>query len=77
MPTHSTRVRTRAEMEQEYGAVPPVSKVWTIHRAHASVTYVTDDGGDHWIRRSVLHAAERARQDEHAAEQSRIQREEK
>lgn len=72
---HSAAVRTRAEMEVEFGSVPPVSRIWTIHRAHASVTYVTDDGGDHWMRRSVLHAAERARRDEQACEQARIQQE--
>lgn len=66
--SHNTKVRTRAEMQAEYGSVPPVSRVWTIHRAHASVTYVTDDGGDHWTKRSVLHASIRARQDELAVE---------
>lgn len=75
--THSTKVRTRAEMEAEYGAVPPVSTVWTIHRAHASVTFVTDDGGAHWTRRRLVYAGERARNDAHALEMTRIQREEK
>ena len=74
---HSVKVHTRAEMEAEYGAVPPVSTMWTIHRAHASVTFVTDDGGDHWQRVRIIHAAERARRDEQALEMARIQREEK
>lgn len=73
----STKVRTRAEMEAEYGSVPPVSTTWTIHRAHASVTFVTDDGGAHWTRKELVYAGERARRDEQAMEQARIQREEK
>lgn len=71
---HSTKILTRAEIEAEHGPIPPVSTVWTIHRAHASVTYVTDDGGAHWTRRSVLYAAERARRDEQALEMAQIQR---
>ena len=74
---HSVKVHTRAEMEAEYGAVPPVSTMWTIHRAHASVTFVTDDGGDHWMAVRTIHAAERAQRDEQALEMARIQREEK
>ena len=74
---HSVKVHTRAEMEAEYGSIPPVTTVWTIHRAHASITFVTDDDGDHWTRRSITHAAERARRDEQALEMARIQREEK
>ena len=78
MPTYSTAVRTRAEMEAEHGSCPPsFITTWTIHRAHASVTYITDDGGAHWTRRSVTHAAERARREEFALEMARIQREEK
>ncbi len=69
------RVRTRAEMEAEFGSVPPVSRVWTIHRSHASVTYVTDDGGEHWIRQRVLGAAERSARDDAALAQARIQEE--
>lgn len=72
---HSTKVLTRAEMEAEYGPIPPLSNVWTINRAHASVTYVTDDGGEHWTRRDIVHAAERARRDEESLEMARIQRE--
>ena len=77
MPAYSTAVRTRAEMEAEYGPVPPVSTQWTIHRAHASVTFVTDDGGEHWTRRSLTYAAERARRENDDLEMARIQREEK
>lgn len=76
--THSTAVLTRAEMEAEHGSCPPsYITTWTIHRAHASVTFVTDDGGAHWRKRGVLHAAERARRDNQALEMQRIQREEK
>ncbi len=74
---YSTQVKTRAEMEAEYGSVPPVSAVWTIHSAYGSVTFVTDDGGDHWIKKGNVSAAERARRDEQALEMARIQREEK
>ena len=77
MPAHSQAVLTRAEMEAEYGSIPPFSRVWTIHRAHASVTWYSDDYGEHWMKRSVLHAAERARRDDAALEMARIQREEK
>jgi hypothetical protein len=72
--SHSTAVKTRAEMEAEYGSVPFVSTVWTIHRAHASVTFITDDGGEHWAKKSTAYAAERARHDEQALEMQRIQR---
>jgi len=75
--THSLAVRTRAEMEAEYGLIPPVTTVWTIHRSHASVTYVTDDGGAHWTRKALVYAGERARREEAALEMQRIQREEK
>jgi len=76
--THSTAVRTRAEMEDEHGSCPPsYITTWTIHRAHASVTFVTDDGGAHWTRRNLVYAGERARRDEQALEMARIQREEK
>lgn len=77
MPNYSRAVWTRAEMEHEYGSVPPVTTTWTIHRAHASVTWVTDDGGEHWTKRTVLHAAERARREDEQLEMARIQREEK
>ncbi len=57
--TYSDKVRTRAEMIDKYGSVPMLSTVWTIHRAHASVTWVTDDGGEHWTRKHIDYAAER------------------
>ncbi len=75
--SHSSKVRTREEMQAEYGSVPPVSTTWTIHRSHASITFVTDDGGDHWQSVRTIHAAERARRSEEALEMQRIQREEK
>ncbi len=76
MPAHSTAVRTRAEMEAEYGSVPPsFTTTWTINRAHASVTFVTDDGGEHWTKRGVVWAAERKRREDDALEAQRIQRE--
>ncbi len=59
---YSEAVRTRAEMQAEYGSCPP-SRTWTINRAHASVTWVTDDGGEHWAKQRVVHAAQRAQRD--------------
>lgn len=50
---------------------------WTVSRAHASVTYVSDDGGDTWEKRGVVWPSERARRDEDRIEMTRIQREEK
>lgn len=65
---HSTAVLTRAEIEAKYGAIPPLATTWAIHRSHASVTYVTGDGGAHWTRKRLLHAAERARRELDALE---------
>lgn len=67
-------MKTKAEMIEEYGAVPLVSSTWTIHRAHASVTWVTSDGGDTWEKKHVIWADERARRELAAAEQADIQR---
>ncbi len=72
---HSVGVLTRAEMVEKFGSVPPLATTWTIHRSHASVTYVTDVGGEHWMKRGVLYAAERARRDDEALEMERIQQE--
>ena len=56
---YSRKVMTRAEMEAEYGPLPPsFVTTWTLNRSHASVTFVTDDGGDHWIKKDVIWAAE-------------------
>lgn len=66
--------KTRAEMEADYGSLPPATTTWTIHRAHASVTWTTDDGGDTWTRKTLVHAADRARRDAQAVEQADIQR---
>jgi hypothetical protein len=65
-------------MESIHGSCPPsFITTWTIHRAHASVTYITDDSGAHWTKRGIVWAAERAQREDAALEMARIQREEK
>lgn len=71
---------TKAEMVERYGSIPPLATpgtrfTWTINRAHASVTWISDDGGETWEKRGVVWAAERERRDEEALEMARIQRE--
>ena len=71
---------TRAEMEERYGQIPLTCVgefKWTINRAHASVTWVTEDGGETWKQKDVVWAGERNRRDMEALEMQRIQREEK
>lgn len=72
---HSVKIWTKAEMEAEYGSIPFVATTWTIHRPHASLTFVTDDGGEHWYRKATVYQAERQRHDELALDMARIQRE--
>ena len=73
-------MKTRAEMEADYGSVPPaitkgVAYRWTICRAHADVSWTTTDGGETWAKGSIVWAAERARRDDERLEMQRIQRE--
>ena len=75
---------TRAEMEEKYGSIPFASTFlvgkeyrWTICRAHADVTWTTEDGGDTWRQGRVVWSDERSRRDMEALEMQRIQREEK
>jgi len=70
--------KTRSEMEADYGSLPLLVTVgerytWRICRAHADVTWTTDDGGDTWQQRGVIWAEQRARRDNEALEQHRIQ----
>ena len=70
---------TRAEMTEKYGSVPPAIPKgnpyrWTICRAHADVTWTTEDGGDTWQKRGVMWADERNRRDLANLEQQEIQR---
>ena len=70
---------TREQMIDKYGSVPfaiPKDKPykWTIHRAHASVTWITTDGGDTWTKKGVVWADERNRRDLANLEQQEIQR---
>jgi hypothetical protein len=72
--------KTKAEMEADYGRIPMLIPAdghftWTINRAHATVTWVTDDSGETWRSKGVIWAAERARRDNEALEMQRIQRE--
>ena len=70
---------TRAEIQEKYGSVPPAIPKgnpyrWTICRAHADVTWTTEDGGDTWQKRGVMWADERNRRDLANLEQQEIQR---
>ena len=69
---------TREQMIEQYGSVPmgiPDGEYkWTIHRAHASVTWITTDCGATWQQKRVLWAAERNRRDMEALDQQEIQR---
>ena len=71
--------KTKAEMEADYGSLPLLVTAgerytWRICRAHADVTWTTDDGGDTWQQRGVIWAEQRARRDMEALEMQRIQR---
>ena len=71
---------TRAEMTEKYGSVPPAIPKgnpyrWTICRAHADVTWTTEDGGDTWTKGDIIWADERNRRDMEALDQQQIQRE--
>ena len=70
---------TRAEIQEKYGSVPPAIQKglpyrWTICRAHADVTWTTEDGGDTWRQGRVIWADERNRRDMEALDQQEIQR---
>lgn len=71
---------TRAEMIERNGSIPPIIPKdghfkWTINRAHATVTWTTEDGGETWKKGNIVWAEERNRRDLEALEMSRIQRE--
>ena len=75
-----SEVLTRNDMIARYGSIPfaiPQNSPyrWTISRAHADVTWVTQDGGATWSRGTVIWAEARATRDLAALEQQRIQRE--
>jgi hypothetical protein len=65
-------------MIEQYGSIPmgiPAGEYrWTIHRAHATVTWITTDGGDTWTKKGVVWADERNRRDLANLEQQEIQR---
>ena len=75
-----TEVITRAEMIERNGSIPPIIPKdgyfkWTIHRAHASVTWITEDGGETWGKAGVIWAEARNQRDLAALEAQRVQRE--
>ena len=71
---------SREQMTEKYGS-PPSFLVrvgerftWRICRAHADVTWTSDDGGETWQKRGVMWADERNRRDLANLEQQEIQR---
>ena len=70
---------SREQMEEKYGSVPPAIPKgnpyrWTICRAHADITWTTEDGGDTWRQGRVVWSDERNRRDLANLEQQEIQR---